>query len=369
VTPQPPLDLHAPSVQSDVGTALRRICAVVAFGVLPAVTLVAMFAIGLGDGSLADDFHHEIYPQAEEMLAGRNPYPPPDFDPTVAHNFIWPPFVAYVLSPLTFLPPGAADLVMVVLGLACFALALWLVGVRDWRVYGVVALWPQVAGEMRVSHLTAPLCLLVALAWRSRDSRVASGIPVGIATAAKFFVWPVGVWLLSRRRPVAALVAACIAAASLLLVLPFTALEDYLRALLQLGRGFDQDSYTLFGLLVQSGASETAGRMAMFAAGAILLAATWRYRSLTLAIAAALTLSPIVWLDYFALAAVPLALARPRLSLVWFLPLATWGLRGAGLGIGDASEIARLLVVFVIVFAVAFHGEPERLRTRLPVVA
>ena len=73
-----------------------------------------------------------------------------------------------------------------------------------------------------------------------------------------------------------------------------------------------------------------------------------------------MTLSPIVWLDYFALAVVPLALARPRLSLVWFLPLATWGLRGAGLGIGDPTEIARLLLVFVIVFGVAFHGEPDR---------
>ncbi|HET6616323.1 MAG TPA: glycosyltransferase 87 family protein [Gemmatimonadota bacterium] len=348
---------------------MRRIGAVVGLGVIPAIALVTMLAIGLGDASISADFHHEIYPQAKEMLEGRNPYPPPDFDPTATYNFIWPPLVAYVLSPLTLLPAGAADVVMVLIGLACFVLALWLVGVRDWRVFGVLALWPQVAGEMRVSHLTAPLCLLVALAWRTRDARVAPGIPVGIAAAAKFFVWPVGVWLLSRGRPAAALIAGGIAAASLLLVLPFTSLDDYGRALLQLGRGFDQDSYTLFGLLVQSGASETVGRIAVLAAGVILLAATWRYRSLTLAIAAALTLSPIVWLDYFALAAVPLAIARPRLSLVWFLPLATWGLRGAGLGIGDPSEIARLLVVFGIVLAVAFHGEPDRRRTKATVAA
>ena len=79
-------------------------------------------------------------------------------------------------SPLTLLPVGAADLVMVVLGLACFALALWLVGVSDWRVYGVVAMWPQIAGEMRVSHLTPPLCLLVALAWRYARPRLAPGV-------------------------------------------------------------------------------------------------------------------------------------------------------------------------------------------------
>ena len=63
---------------------------------------------------------------------------------------------------------------------------------------------------------------------------------------------------------------------------------------------------------------------------------------------------------------VPLAVARPRLSWVWFLPLATWGLRGAGLGIGDPWDIARLLLVFAVVFAVAFRDEPEG-RTRSPV--
>ncbi|MCZ7587265.1 MAG: DUF2029 domain-containing protein [Gaiella sp.] len=347
-------------------TGLRRVLEVTVCGVLPALTLVTMLAIGWSDDSLSADFHHEIYPQAEEMLAGRNPYPPPDFDPTVAPNFIWPPLVAFGLSPLTVLPAGAADLVMVGLGLACFALTLRLAGVRDWRVYGVVALWPQVAGEMRVSHLTAPLSLLVVLAWRSRDARTGAGIWLGIATAAKFFVWPLGVWLASRRRPRAVLTAAAIAGASLLLVLPFTPLVDYVRTLLQLGRGFDQDSYTLFALLVQSGSSEAAGRAAVLVAGALLLWATWRYRSLTLAVAAALTLSPIVWLDYFALALVPLALARPRLSWIWFLPLATWGLRGAGLGIGDPSEITRQLIVFAIVFAVAFGGEPDRLRAPRP---
>ncbi len=53
------------------------------------------------------------------------------------------------------------------------------------------------------------------------------------------------------------------------------------------------------------------------AVGLALLAGVWRYRSFALAIAASLVLSPIVWLDYFALAAVPLAIARPRLSWIW----------------------------------------------------
>lgn len=67
----------------------------------------------------------------------------------------------------------------------------------------------------------------------------------------------------------------------------------------------------------------------------------------------------IVWLDYFTLAALPLALARPRLSWIWFVPLVTWGAEGAGIGIGDVRTDLRVLVVFCVVLAVAFRGEPR----------
>jgi len=326
-------------------------------GVLPVLTLALMFVVGRDGGTFADDFHHEIYPQAEVMLDGRNPYPSPDWDPTAAPNFIWPPTVAFAHAPLTLLQPGAADVVMVVLGLVLFALALWLVDVRDWRVYGVVCLWPQVAGEMRVSHLTPLVCALAALAWRTRHDRLAPGIAVGVAVAMKFFAWPLGLWLAARRSYAAALLSVGIGAATLLLVLPFTPLDEYGRVLLRLGRGFDQDAYTIFGLVVQAGGPELAGRIATLAAGAALLAATWRFRSFSLALAAALVLSPIVWLDYFAVAAVALAVGRPRLSAIWFLPLATWGLQGAGIGTGDTAASMRVLIVFAVVFAVAFRAE------------
>ena len=68
----------------------------------------------------------------------------------------WPPVAGYLVSPLTLLPVGVADIVMVLLGLACFALALWLVGVRDWRVYGVVALWPSSRRDARFAPDAGP---------------------------------------------------------------------------------------------------------------------------------------------------------------------------------------------------------------------
>jgi hypothetical protein len=226
-------------------------------------------------------------------------------------------------------------------------------------VYGVFAMWPQVIGEIRVSHLTPVLCVLLALAWRYRDVRFAPGLAVGLAGAIKFFLWPLGIWLAAIGRARETLVAALVAGASLLLVLPFTGLEDYARTLIELGKDFDQDSYSPFGFLMQLGVSETPARIVTYALGAILLVACRRRASLGLAVAAALVLSPIVWLDYYAVAAIPLAVVRPRLSLVWLAPLATWGLLSAGIGAGNGWGSARVLIVFAIVFAVIVRGERQ----------
>ena len=38
----------------------------------------------------------------------------------------------------------------------------------------------------------------------------------------------------------------------------------------------------------------------------------------------ALLATPVLWLHYFVLLFVPIALARPRLSALWFAPLAFW---------------------------------------------
>ena len=364
-------------------TALRRVLTLAVLGVTPLAVVITMFVVALQTESLAVDFQNELYPEAKAILSGNDPFPHPNVDLSAGKNLIWPPLAALLIAPLTVLPSSAANIVIAALGLLCFALSLWLVGVRDWRVYGAFTLWPLVVGEMRVSHLTPALCLLVAVAWRYRSAPLAvrrtwptpaadagtglvAGVAIGVASAIKFFLWPLGLWLLATGRRAAATTAAVVAGASLLLVLPFTGLDDYARTLFDLGRTFDQDSYSVFGLLVQAGASETFARSATLGIGVALLAAMWRSQSLALAVAAALVLSPIVWLDYYAVTAVPLAVVRPTLSPIWLVPLATWGLLGAGIGSGDAWGSGRVLVAFGLVVLVTVRAERAARRISIP---
>lgn len=339
--------------------APRRLAPILLFGVLPVAVAIGMFATASSSDSLAADFANELYPEAKLLLDWTNPFPPPDAQLLYGHNLIWPPLAAFLVSPLTVLSAGAASWAMALVGVACSLLALRIVGVRDWRVYGVFATWPQVIGEIRLSHLTPVLCVLLALAWRYRTVRAAPGLAVGLAGAIKFFLWPLGVWLAAIGRARETAVATLVAGSSLLLVLPFTSLGEYLRTLRNLGDAFDQDSCSPFGFLVQLGVDETPARVVTYALGAALLLACWRRGSLGLAVAASLVLSPIVWLDYYAVAAIPLAVVKPRLSAAWFAPLATWGLLGAGLGSGSAWGSARVLIVFAVVLAVVVRDERQ----------
>jgi hypothetical protein len=329
----------------------------VLLGAVPVAAVVLMFWVAHSSDSIAADFHNELYPQAGLMLSGENPYPPPGSDLTDGTNFVWPPPAALVAAPLTLLAPGSADVTAATLELVAFLAALWIVGVRDWRVFGASLLWPQVLGEVRVAHFSLVLCLLVAVAWRTRSRSLVPGLAIGGAVAVKFFLWPLVVWLAALRRYREAALAACLGAISLLLVRAYTSPIDYLRMLRELGAAYDQDSYSPYGLAVQSGLPSAAGTAVTFGLGLIFLAVAWHRRSLALFIGAGLVLSPIVWLDFYALLAVPLAIVRPRLNGVWLLPIVTWGIASAGRGIGDAGHSIRVLAVFGVLLGYVVWAE------------
>jgi hypothetical protein len=297
-------------------------------GALPLVALVIGVATFSEQDRVALDFHHELYPQAELLVEGRVPYPAPDADLADGTNLIWPIAAVLPVVPLTALSAQAADWVATGIVLASLVAALWVLRVRDWRVYGLVTLWPPVIDAYQTANLTLPLALLVAVTWTYRARPLGAGGALGVALALKFFVWPVTVWLVATRRHTAAAIAAVLGAASLFLLLPFIGVADYVRLIRNLSDTFDELSYTPYALLVDLGAPTGIARAATLASGAGVLLLAWRRRSLTLAIGASLLLSPIVWRHFFALLLVPAAIALPRLGALWFLPLGFWFVPG-----------------------------------------
>src|SRR5207248_5421783 len=74
---------------------------------------------------------------------------------------------------------------------------------------------------------------------------------------------------------------------------------------------------------------------------------------LTLALAAALAASPIVWVHYFLLLLVPLVLTRPRLSPLWFVPFAYYPLGESAWPAGDARKLSLALAATLVILIVA----------------
>jgi hypothetical protein len=74
---------------------------------------------------------------------------------------------------------------------------------------------------------------------------------------------------------------------------------------------------------------------------------------LTLALAAGLAASPIVWIHYFLLLLVPLALTRPRLSALWFVPFAYYPLGESAWPAGDAGKLALALAATLVILTFA----------------
>ncbi len=117
----------------------------------------------------------------------------------------------------------------------------------------------------------------------------------------------------------------------------FAGLTGYPDLLRRLEDTIGQDAYTTYIMAIDLGASPEAARALSLAFGLLILAAVvWIARrgdersAFILAIAAALALSPLVWLHYFALLVVVVALAQPRLGALWFLPLVMFVCPGRG---------------------------------------
>lgn len=341
--------------------ALRRCLGWTALGVLPALVLALCFAAVLGGGAHDSDFW-TFWKAGRDVLHGDSPYPslaslPAHAGPTFA-PFVYPPVAAVLIVPFAVLPYAAAKTVFFLVSVAAVALALRLLGVRDWRCYGAVLGSAPVYSALGLGTIGPFLLLAAAAAWRYREHAVAAGLLVAAAITAKLFLWPLWLWLVRTRRYRAAAVAAVAGVAAVLgswSLIGFAGLREYPRLLARLTGLVGPQSYSLYALVRSFGAGgATAERLTDVVALVALAVVARRVRRdasvLAAAVAVSLLATPILWTHYLVLLFVPVALLRRTFSWAWAIPLAFWFDAAARSG-GNSVRIAAVLALAAVIVA------------------
>jgi hypothetical protein len=339
--------------------AARRVLPIALWAALPVlVALSRMLRIGTGQ-VLGGDFHYAFWPAGQRVLHGLSPYVDPG-SPAIAHAvaFVYPALAALLLVPLGLIPHGSADVLFVSLNLGAALLTLWILGVRDWRLYGLITLCPAVFSGWTLGNVTLLLGLGIAVVWRYRSRPLLVGLLTALLISLKLFLWPIALWLLATRRYSALVYTAVFGLVINLAawtILGLGEVSRYGRLLHALAALEEQRRYGLVSLALREGASHPlayALTLATAAAGALACFTCGRrgqpVAALALALAVSLIATPVVQLHYYAILIVPLALVWPRLSIVWALPLAMWVCASpartwqvaAALGLGAAIVLA-----------------------------
>jgi alpha-1,2-mannosyltransferase len=360
-------------------SAGRTILEPLAYCLCPALLLTLVLA-GSVHEHFAFDFH-QFWQGGHDVVNGHSPYPPLDSLPThggeklgateiqQVFRFPYPAPAALAMAPFGLLPFTVAAWIFVLCSLGAVFLALRLLGVVDWRCYGIVFASMTTLGALRLGTFTPWLLLGLALAWRYRDKRLVAAATVGCVIVAKVFLWPLLVWLVLSRRLATAALAFLVAAAITLgswAVLGFAGFGDYPRLLSSLSAAVQGKGWSVVALGLSLGLSAAAAKALAFGLGCAVFAvagcAPRRNRDFwlfALAIATAILLSPIVWLHYFLLLVAPLAIAYPRLSRAWFVPLLFWIWPFQETG-GDTWKIALGLVLLAGLTAAALSAARGR---------
>jgi len=355
--------------------ALRALGAPLVYALLPAVLLTVMVA-GSIHHHFAFDFH-QFWQGGRDVIEGRSPYPPAHSlpaggDPTLdavaiqdTFRFPYPAPAALAMAPFGALPFSVAAALFVLLSIAAVFLALRLLGVVDWRCYGLVFASITTLGAVRLGTFTPFLLLGLAVAWRFREKKLIVATAVGGLVLLKLFLWPLLIWLVVSRRVGSAALAVAIATAISVAswaVIGFGDLANYPELLSSLASSVESKGWSAVALGLALGLSSVAAKaFSLVLAGSALAVAAVAPRerrdlwSFTVAIAAAILLSPIVWLHYFLLLVAPLAIAFPALAPAWFIPLALWAWPFQETG-GDIWKIALGMAVLAAACATTLQS-------------
>jgi len=349
---------------------LLFIGSVAVFGLLPFFALVAI----LGDlvaGGGGWTFRLAFLRAADSILDGGSPYQSLD-DPNLVDGsaYVYSPLIALVTIPFTWLPGDSGAILFAGILIAAVAGTLWAVGVRDWRCYGLAFLWPPILSGVHGESISILLGLAAALVWRFRGRPVASGMALGVSIVAKQLLWPLGLWLLVTNRLRAVLWTAGVALAVAVgswAVIGFVGLVDYPSRLRELSERMDEWGYSVYAVALDLGTGHSAARLIWMATAlAVLVAAIVvarrgdERRGFILAMAAVIACTPIVWLHYFSLLLVVVAVASPRLGPVWFVPLLMWG--SEEVANGTTFQTALAIAAAALTIALALKPLPARWR-------
>jgi alpha-1,2-mannosyltransferase len=349
-------------------------------GALPLLTLYYAIAPNVFGDSQAADFHFNYYYAAEAIRAGEDFYPPVEFvvrgPDDLVIDYVYPPLVALLTVPWTLMPVGLAEVLFQLLLIAVFVGTLALLGVRDWRCYGLAFLWPPVTDAVATGNISILLGLAAAVVWVYRDRARIGGATLGVSVAAKVFLWPLAIWFVATRRLRAVVWSVAVAVVTLLVswaIVGFRGLGDYPDLIRRLTDRMDERAYTVYALGVDLGLSAGVAwalwlgvAMSVLAASIALARRGAEQRAFVLALAAAIAFSPIVWLHYFALLLVAVAIAQPRLAPVWFIGIPLQVVVSTGVYNGSTFQTAAVLLAMALTVALALApaswplGRPRR---------
>jgi hypothetical protein len=349
----------------------ERFLAGSAAGLLAGAWAVRSYASTIHDYFVTNGAPHDLHvflDASSKVLHGASPY--------AFHGdktFAYPPLMAFLAAPLEPLSDGWATLIWVIVSLVAIALSLRLLGVLDWRCYALAAAYPFTRSAIDLGTVGPILLLGVAAAWRWRDHVIRPAFAAGAVLALKLFLWPVAIWLAVTRRLRAGIAALAVALSLVIAAwaaIGFSDLVHYPTLLRRLSHDEATSSYSVVALGVRAHLPQTVATVISLLLAVALLAVAVRIGrdaarptrdrdivTMTLALAAALAASPIVWVHYFLLLLVPLALSRPRLSPLWLVPFAYYPLGESEWPGGDARKLVLAHVATIVLLGAGVFAD------------
>ncbi len=304
-------------------------------GPVPVLIVAVMMWIVLHGPVPAFDFRFAYWSAGHRVLTGQSPYLWTAAQYRGGFAFVYPALSAVVFAPMALLSRSAGSVLFTLVSACLAPTTLALLGVRDWRAYGITLLWLPVCAGWLTANESLFLMFGLACLWRWRDRPGIAGLLAAVMISLKPIMWPVMLWLLATRRwraSAQSIVYGVLLNVAAWSVVGFGQIRAYLHATATDTAVAWRTGFGVPAMLGHLGAGRTAGVALMLVLALALLVATVHsgfvcrneVQALTLTVVLTLVASPLVWGHYLTLLLVPLALLRPRLNWLWVVPVLMW---------------------------------------------